>query len=78
MAKQILATSISTVVVEQECSVDDNILNTIHFSLSLDSIQTQTCLDDWTKAQYRQHEIPQEPTYEYFKNDQMRTEVSDD
>ena len=54
MAKQILTTLVSTIVVEQEFSASGNILSAAHFFFSPDSIQIQTCLDDWIKAQYQQ------------------------
>ena len=74
MAKQILAVLVSTIAVEQEFSAGGNILNATCSSLSPDSIQGQTCLDDCIKTQYRQQKIDQKPTYEYFKNDQT-TEI---
>ena len=30
----------------------------------------QVCIDDWTKAQYRQQELQQDPTYDFFKDDE--------
>ena len=54
MAKQILATPVSTVVMKEEFRVSGKILDSTRSSLSLDSIQVQVCLDDWTKTQYRQ------------------------
>ena len=79
MAKQILATPVSIVAVKQQFRVVGNILNATCSFMSLDSVEAKVCLDDWTKAQYRQQKIDQEQTYEYFKNDQtMRTEDNDD
>ena len=69
--KQILAISVSTVVLEQEFSAGDNILDATRSFLSLDSIQVQACVDDWIKAQYWQQEIDQEQTYVYFENGQI-------
>ena len=70
MTKQIHTNLVSIVAVEQEFSVSGNILEATCSSLSPDSIQALAYLDDWTKTQYRQQKIDQEPTYEYFKNDQ--------
>ncbi|KAK2662124.1 hypothetical protein Ddye_000698 [Dipteronia dyeriana] len=65
----ILATPISTVAVEQEFSVGENILDARRSILSLESIQVQVCVDDWTKAEYRQQEIEQEVIYDFFDDD---------
>ena len=63
MAKQILTTSVSTVMVEQEFSADGNILDASRSSMSLDSIESQACFDDWIKVEFWQQELDQEPTY---------------
>ena len=78
MIKQILATPVSTVAMEQQFGVDGNILDATRSSMSPDSIEAQACLDDWTKAQFWQQELEQEPTYEFFENDQTGTKGSDD
>ena len=70
MAKQILATPVLTVAVEQQFSTDGNILDSTHFSMSPDSIETQSYLDDLTKAVFRQQEKEHEKTYEFLKNEQ--------
>ena len=54
MAKQILAIPVSTVAIEQQFSVGGNILDPTRSSMSPDSIETQYCLDDWTKTIFRQ------------------------
>ena len=46
MAKQILATLMSTVAAEQVFSIDGNILDASRSSMSLDLIETQACIDD--------------------------------
>ena len=46
MAKQILATPMSTVAMEQQFSASGNILDPTRFSMSPDSIEAQSCLDD--------------------------------
>ncbi|KAK3193351.1 hypothetical protein Dsin_024661 [Dipteronia sinensis] len=51
IAKQILSTQASTVAVEQEFNAGGNILDVRRSLLSPKSIQMQTCVDDWTKAQ---------------------------
>ena len=79
MAKQILATPVSTIVVEQEFSASDNILDANRLSMSPDLIEAQDCLNDWTKVEFQQLELDEKPMYEYFKNDQtMRTKGSND
>ena len=56
-----------------------NILDASCSFMSLDSIETQTYLHDWTKAEFQQQELDQKPTYEYFENDQITgTKGSDD
>ena len=54
MAKQILTTLVSTIVVEQQFSVGGNILDPTRFSMRPDSIESQACLDDWTKVEFWQ------------------------
>ena len=54
---------------EQQFSVGGNILNPTRSSMSPDSIEAQSCLDDWTKAVFRQQEKEHEQTYEFFKNE---------
>ena len=46
MAKHILATPMSTVVMEQQVITGDNILDATRSSMSPDSIEAQACLDD--------------------------------
>ncbi|KAL5790520.1 hypothetical protein ACOSQ2_005408 [Xanthoceras sorbifolium] len=57
IAKQNFGTSVSTVAVEQEFSAGGNVLDERRALLSPDSIQIQVCVDDWTKATYRQQEL---------------------
>ena len=54
IAKNIFSTPVSTVVVEQEFSARGNILDEQRSCLTPKSLQMQVCVDDWTKAQYRQ------------------------
>ncbi|KAK3183515.1 hypothetical protein Dsin_030801 [Dipteronia sinensis] len=70
IAKQILSTPVSTVAVEQQFSVGGNILDPKRSLMSPKSLQIQACVEDWTKAQYRQQEIDQEEPYDFFKDDQ--------
>ena len=78
MAKQILATPVSTVAVEQQFSAGGNILDPTRSSMSPNSIETQSCLDDWMKAVFRQQKKEHEQTYEFFENEQTTgTEGSD-
>ena len=70
IAKNIFSTSVSTVAVEQEFSAGGNILDEKRSCLTPKALQIQVCVDDWTKAKYRQQEIQQEPTYDFFKDDE--------
>ena len=69
----------SIVVVEQQFSAGGNILDSSRSSINLNLIEVQTCLDNWTKIEFRQQGLDQESMYKYFENDQtMETEGSDD
>ncbi|KAL5740672.1 hypothetical protein ACOSQ2_029852 [Xanthoceras sorbifolium] len=57
ITKQIFRTPVSTVLVEQEFSTGDNVLNERRSLLSPNSIQIQVCVDDCTKAQHKQQEM---------------------
>ena len=70
IAKNIFSTSVSTVAVEQEFSTGGNILDERRSCLTPKALQIQVCVDDWTKAEYRQQELVQETTYDFFKDDQ--------
>ena len=64
---------------EQQFNAGGNILDAICSSMSPDSIEVQACLDDWTKTQFWQQELEQEPTFKFFKKFQTtETEGSDD
>ncbi|KAK2658004.1 hypothetical protein Ddye_011056 [Dipteronia dyeriana] len=69
IAKQILATPVSIVAVEQEFSTGENILDARRSLLSPESIQVQVCVDEWTNAEYRQQEIEPEVIYDFFDDD---------
>ena len=78
MAKQILTIPVSIVTVEQQFSTGGNILDPTRSSMSPDSIEAQFCLDDWTKAVFRQQEKEHKQKYEFFENEQTTgTEGSD-
>ncbi|KAK2649935.1 hypothetical protein Ddye_017424 [Dipteronia dyeriana] len=66
---EILATPVSTVAVEQEFSTGGNILDVRRSLLSPESIQVKVCVDDWTKAGYRQQEMEPEVIYDFFGDD---------
>ncbi|KAK0577180.1 hypothetical protein LWI29_029121 [Acer saccharum] len=68
--KNIFSTPVSTVAVEQEFSAGGNILDEKRLCLTPKALQIQVCVDDWTKAEYRQQELQQEPTYDFFKEDE--------
>jgi hypothetical protein len=57
IAKQILATPASTVAVEQAFSASGIILDEKRSTMSPDSLEAQTCLDDWIKAANRDQEL---------------------
>ena len=46
MVEQILTTPILTIAVEQQFSASGNILDATRSSMSLNSIEAQTCVDD--------------------------------
>ena len=73
IAKNIFSTPVSTVAVEQEFSAGGNIMDEQRSCFTLKSLQIQVCVDDWTKAQYRQQELQQEPTYDFFKDEEPET-----
>ena len=71
IAKNIFSTLVSTMTVEQEFSAEGNILDEKRSCLTPKALQIQVCVDDWTKAENRQQEINQEPTYDFFKDDEL-------
>ncbi|KAI9180161.1 hypothetical protein LWI28_001881 [Acer negundo] len=78
IAKQILGTLVSTVAVEQEFSAGGNILEPRRSVMSPQSLEMQACVDDWTKAKYRQQELQPEIVNDFFEDDQITgTEGSD-
>ncbi|KAK2658682.1 hypothetical protein Ddye_005215 [Dipteronia dyeriana] len=78
IAKQILGTPISTVDVEQEFSAGENILEPRWSVLCLQSLESQACVDDWTKAKFRQQELEPEIVNDFFEDNQtMGTEGND-
>ncbi|KAK3218546.1 hypothetical protein Dsin_012516 [Dipteronia sinensis] len=78
IAKQILSTPVSTVAVEQQFNAGGNILDPKRSLMSPKSLQIQVCVENWTKAQYRQQEIEQEEPYDFFKDDQPAESRTDD
>ena len=54
ITKQILATPVKIVAVEQTFNARGEYLGPNPSSMSLDSVEAQACLDDWTKATLRQ------------------------
>ena len=66
---------VSTVAVEQEFSASGNILDPRLSSMSPQSLEIQVCVDDWTKAKYRQQELQPEIVNNFFEDEQtMGTE----
>ncbi|KAK0592334.1 hypothetical protein LWI29_017411 [Acer saccharum] len=70
IAKQILGTLVSTVAVEQEVSAGGNILDPRRSAMCPQSLEMQVCVDDWTKAKYRQQELQPEIVNDFFEGDQ--------
>ncbi|KAK2635878.1 hypothetical protein Ddye_030670 [Dipteronia dyeriana] len=70
IAKQILGTPVSTVAVEQEFSAGGNILDPRRSVLCPQSLEAQACVDDWTKAKFRQQELKPEIVNDFFEDDQ--------
>ncbi|KAK2634040.1 hypothetical protein Ddye_028832 [Dipteronia dyeriana] len=78
IAKPILGTPVSTVAVEQEFSAGGNILDLRRSVLCPQSLEAQACVDDWTKAKFRQQELEPEIVNDFFEDDQtMGTEGSE-
>ncbi|KAK0595538.1 hypothetical protein LWI29_007652 [Acer saccharum] len=78
IAKQILGMPVSTVAVEQEFSAGGNILDPRRSGMSPQSLEIQECVDDWTKAKYRQQELQPDIVNDFFEGDQTtRTEGSE-
>ena len=59
IAKQVLATPCSTVAVEQLFSSGGNILDVRRSRLTPQNLEKQVCVEDWTKARFRQQELDQ-------------------
>ncbi|KAK3229790.1 hypothetical protein Dsin_001671 [Dipteronia sinensis] len=72
IAKQILGTPVSTVAVEQEFSAGGNILEPRRSVLCPQSLEAQACVDDWTKAKFRQQELEPEIVNDFFEDDQTK------
>ncbi|KAK0603915.1 hypothetical protein LWI29_010072 [Acer saccharum] len=70
IAKQILGTPVSTVAMEQEFSAGGNILDPRRSAMSPQSLEIQACVDDWTKAKYRQQELQPDIVNDFFEGDQ--------
>ena len=58
------------VQVEQEFSAGGNILDPRRSTMSPQSLEMQACVDDWTKAKYRQQELQPEIVNDFFEGDQ--------
>ncbi|KAI9157137.1 hypothetical protein LWI28_017472 [Acer negundo] len=70
IAKNIFSTPVSTVAVEPEFSARENILDEKCSCLTPKALQIHVCVDEWTNVQYRQQELEQEATYDFFKDDE--------
>ena len=53
IAKQVLAAPVSTVAVEQAFSQGGNILDETRSRMTPDSLEAQSCVDDWSKTEIR-------------------------
>ncbi|KAL5808590.1 hypothetical protein ACOSQ3_029281 [Xanthoceras sorbifolium] len=81
IAKQIFGTPVSTVAVEHKFSAGGNVLDERRALLSPDSIQIQVCVDNWTKATYRQQEldlVSNDNDFFYTNEDTTATEGTSD
>ena len=54
--KEILASPVSTVAVEQAFSSGGNILDVRRSTLHPSSLEAQACVDDWSRAELRQQQ----------------------
>ena len=57
IAKEVLASPVSTVAVEQAFSAGGDILDDSRYSMTPESLEAQACLDDWTRAERRAQEV---------------------
>ncbi|EFH61806.1 hypothetical protein ARALYDRAFT_479822, partial [Arabidopsis lyrata subsp. lyrata] len=60
IAKDVFSSPVSTVSVERAFSMGGQILDETRSRMSPDSLEAQACLDDWTRAEYRQQEFLRE------------------
>ena len=65
IAKDLFASPVSTVAVEQAFSAGGSILDETRSSMSPESLEAQACLDDWCKANRRIQEN-MKPTNDYL------------
>lgn len=56
IAKDVFSSPVSTTSVERAFSMGGQILDETRSRMSPDSLEAQACLDDWTRAKYRQQE----------------------
>ena len=56
IAKEILASPVSTVAVEQTFSSGGNILDIRRSTLYPSSLEAQACVDDWSRAELRRQQ----------------------
>ena len=76
IAKQILAMPVSIIAVEQAFYAGRSILDQTRTSTP-DSVEAQSCLDDWTKTTLRQQEIVREQNEDFMKMMTTGMEASD-
>ena len=57
ITKKVPTCLVSIVVVEQAFSAGDDILDDSKYSLTLESLKAQVCLDDWIRAKRRAQEV---------------------
>ena len=62
---------------KQAFSVGESILNQTHSSMSLESVEAQACLDDWTKIALRKQKIVREKNEDFMKMKTTGTKGSD-
>ena len=65
IGKDLFASPVSTVAVEQGFSAGGSILDETRSNMSLESLEAQVCLDDWSKANRRIQENMR-PTNDYL------------
>lgn len=79
IAKEILGMPVSGVVVEQECSTRENVLDERRSVMVPTMAEVQVCVGDWIKARRRQQEMDHPSgIFDFFEDNDDQTTSEDD